>query len=154
MHANRRPVACLSSPMLVSQRSFICMQIFFPVFWLWSLFYFLSKWFWMQGCHQLIKKSFRASDKVSQAFALGFHPVKIVYRIISENSLLWLLLQEPRRQRYLRKIICARIIRLTKIRQNSQRRVRWTKSQKCKNWLSRGPHLGMRPSGWIPCSRQ
>jgi len=50
----------------------------------------------MQGCHQLIKKSFRASDKVSQAFALGFHPVKIVHRIISENSLLWLLLQEPR----------------------------------------------------------
>ena len=110
--------------MLVSQRSFFYMQIFFPHLLIEALFYFLSKWFWTQGCHQLIKKNFRASDKVSQALALGFHPVKIVLRIISEKSLLWLLLQEPRRQRYLRKIICARIIRLTKIRQNSQRRVR------------------------------
>jgi len=82
--------------MLVSQRSFFYMQIFFPHLLIEALFYFLSKWFWTQGCHQLIKKSFRASDKVSQAFALGFHPVKIVHRIISENSLLWLLLQESR----------------------------------------------------------
>jgi hypothetical protein len=62
------------------------------------------------------------------------------------------MLQEPRSQPYLKQLS---ELESSEIDQNSTEFLRKDEiNRKCGNWNGKGPHLGMRPSGWIPCSRQ